>query len=92
MADGPALLVDTSTDLRQQALTHRIARVDAILFTHSHADHVMGLDEVRRFNMLQRAPIPAYADDAHSGGPATDVRATSSTRRPDQAAASRRSV
>ena len=63
IADGPALLVDTSTDLRQQALTHRISRVDAILFTHSHADHVMGLDEVRRFNMLQRSAIPAYADD-----------------------------
>ena len=62
MPDGPSLLVDTSTDLRQQALTHRLTRVDAILFTHSHADHVMGLDEVRRFNMMQRGAIPAYAD------------------------------
>jgi phosphoribosyl 1,2-cyclic phosphate phosphodiesterase len=60
--DGPALLVDTSTDLRQQALTHGLVRVDAILFTHSHADHVMGIDEVRRFNMLQRGVIPAFAD------------------------------
>jgi phosphoribosyl 1,2-cyclic phosphate phosphodiesterase len=72
IADGPALLVDTSTDLRQQAITHRITRVDAILFTHSHADHVMGLDEVRRFNMLQRAPIPAYADERTLG----DLRRT----------------
>ncbi len=62
VARGPSILVDTSTDLRQQALTHGLTRVDAILFTHSHADHVMGLDEVRRFNMLQRASIPAYAD------------------------------
>ena len=57
------MLIDTSTDLRQQALTHGLTRVDAILFTHSHADHVMGLDEVRRFNMIQRAAIPAYADE-----------------------------
>jgi phosphoribosyl 1,2-cyclic phosphate phosphodiesterase len=56
------VLVDTSTDLRQQALTHDITRVDAILFTHSHADHVMGLDEVRRFNVIQQQAIPAYAD------------------------------
>ena len=62
VADGPAILVDTSTDLRQQALTHRLTRVDAILFTHSHADHIMGLDEVRRFNMLQRTAIRAFAD------------------------------
>ena len=56
------MLVDTGTDLRQQALRHQVARVDAILFTHSHADHIMGLDEVRRFNMLQGGAIPAYAD------------------------------
>lgn len=59
---GPAVLVDTATDLRQQALARRLTRVDAVLYTHSHADHVMGLDELRRFNMLQRSPIPAYAD------------------------------
>jgi phosphoribosyl 1,2-cyclic phosphate phosphodiesterase len=59
---GPAILVDTSTDLRQQALAHGLTRVDAVLFTHSHADHVMGFDELRRFNMMQRASIPAYAD------------------------------
>lgn len=62
VADGPAVLVDTSTDLRQQALTHGVARVDAILFTHSHADHIMGLDEVRRFNVVQGGSIPAFAD------------------------------
>jgi phosphoribosyl 1,2-cyclic phosphate phosphodiesterase len=61
-ANGPAVLVDTATDLRQQALTCGVSRVDAILFTHSHADHIMGLDEVRRFNVLQKAVIPAYAD------------------------------
>jgi phosphoribosyl 1,2-cyclic phosphate phosphodiesterase len=61
---GPALLVDTATDLRQQALIHSVARVDALLYTHAHADHVMGLDEVRRFNVLQGGAIPVYADAA----------------------------
>ena len=69
---GPAVLVDTGTDLRQQALTFGVARVDAILFTHSHADHIMGLDEVRRFNAAQRGAIPAYADERT----AADLRRT----------------
>jgi phosphoribosyl 1,2-cyclic phosphate phosphodiesterase len=59
---GPSVLVDTATDLRQQALTRGVRRVDAILYTHSHADHVMGFDEVRRFNAISGTPIPAYAD------------------------------
>jgi phosphoribosyl 1,2-cyclic phosphate phosphodiesterase len=60
--NGPAILVDTSTDLRAQALTHGLLRVDAILFTHSHADHVMGLDDSRRFSQMQKGPIACYAD------------------------------
>jgi phosphoribosyl 1,2-cyclic phosphate phosphodiesterase len=59
---GIAVLVDTSTDLRSQALQFGVPRVDAILFTHSHADHVMGLDEVRRYNAIQGAAIPCFAD------------------------------
>jgi len=59
-----ALLVDTTPDLRQQVLTQRVPRVDAILFTHSHADHVLGLDDVRRFNFMQGGPIPCYASAA----------------------------
>ena len=61
---GRSLLVDTSPDLRSQALAHGIRRVDAILYTHSHADHVMGLDDVRRFNSLQRESIPCYGDES----------------------------
>lgn len=72
VAGGPSVLVDTATDLRQQALAHGVARVDAILFTHSHADHIMGLDEVRRFNVIQRSAIPAFADP-HT---AIDIRKT----------------
>jgi phosphoribosyl 1,2-cyclic phosphate phosphodiesterase len=60
---GPSILVDTSTDLRQQVLTHGLTHVDAILFTHSHADHIMGLDDVRRFSVMKKGPIPAFADE-----------------------------
>jgi phosphoribosyl 1,2-cyclic phosphate phosphodiesterase len=56
------LLVDSSTDLRQQALSFGITRVDAVIYTHAHADHILGLDELRRFNVLQHAAIPCYAD------------------------------
>jgi phosphoribosyl 1,2-cyclic phosphate phosphodiesterase len=62
MGGGVRVLVDTTPDLRSQALAHDLDRVDAILFTHCHADHVMGLDEVRRFNVLQQAAIPCYGD------------------------------
>jgi phosphoribosyl 1,2-cyclic phosphate phosphodiesterase len=57
-----SILVDTSTDLRAQALSYDVRRVDAVLFTHSHADHVFGLDDVRRYNQLQKTAIPCYAD------------------------------
>jgi phosphoribosyl 1,2-cyclic phosphate phosphodiesterase len=63
-AGATNILVDTSTDLRAQALAQNVRRVDAILFTHSHADHVFGLDEVRRYNAMQRGAIPVYADEA----------------------------
>src|SRR5262245_52285725 len=53
-----SILVDTSTDLRTQALACNMRRVDAILFTHNHADHVFGLDDVRRYNQMQRTSIP----------------------------------
>jgi phosphoribosyl 1,2-cyclic phosphate phosphodiesterase len=65
-ADGAAavrhVLVDTSPDLRMQALTFGLRRVDAILFTHGHADHIFGFDDVRRFNQMQGGAIPCYAD------------------------------
>jgi phosphoribosyl 1,2-cyclic phosphate phosphodiesterase len=62
MNDGVHVLVDTTPDLRTQALREGIRKCDAVLFTHSHADHLMGLDEVRRFNMLSRRPLPIYSD------------------------------
>jgi phosphoribosyl 1,2-cyclic phosphate phosphodiesterase len=59
---GPAILVDAATDLRTQALAWDITRVDAVLVTHAHADHVMGLDDLRRFNVLRQGRLPIYAD------------------------------
>ncbi len=56
------VLVDTTPDLRQQCLANDVRRVDAILFTHSHADHICGFDDIRRFNQLQQTPLNCYGD------------------------------
>src|SRR5262245_4631073 len=58
-----AILLDAGPDLRQQALRAGLTRLDAILFTHNHVDHTFGLDEVRRFNAVQREPIDVYAEE-----------------------------
>src|SRR3954452_21056479 len=58
--DGGVVLVDTPTDLRAQALRFGLPRVDAIVYTHSHADHIFGLDDVRIFNFRQGSAIPCY--------------------------------
>jgi phosphoribosyl 1,2-cyclic phosphate phosphodiesterase len=60
--DGASVLLDSSPDLREQALRHEIARIDAVLFTHGHADHVLGLDDLRLYNWRQRAPVPVYGN------------------------------
>jgi phosphoribosyl 1,2-cyclic phosphate phosphodiesterase len=62
-AEGKRLLVDTPPDLRQQLTGQGIGRIDAILYTHSHADHIAGLDEVRILNRLLGAPMPGYANE-----------------------------
>ena len=59
---GKNVLVDTSVDMRRQMLDAGVDRLDAILFTHGHADHLHGLDEVRRFNQIQRGTVRAYTD------------------------------
>jgi phosphoribosyl 1,2-cyclic phosphate phosphodiesterase len=58
------LLVDTSPDMRTQLLDCRIPGVDAILFTHAHADHITGLDDVRILNRIANRPLPAFASVA----------------------------
>ncbi len=59
---GRNLLIDTSTDLRLQALRHGVTRVDAVLYTHSHADHTHGIDELRVYNFVNKAVIPCFGN------------------------------
>lgn len=59
-AAGKHVVVDTSPDFRSQVLAFKIPRVDALVFTHSHADHILGFDDIRRFNTLQGCIVPAY--------------------------------
>ncbi len=59
---GTAVLVDTSPDLRQQLLGAGVKRLDAVLFTHYHADHLHGIDDLRPINRAMHAPLDAYAE------------------------------
>src|SRR5881392_2129716 len=61
-AGGRHFLIDTTPDLRLQLLRAPIPRLDFILFTHSHSDHLMGLDDIRPFNFRQHETIAAYAN------------------------------
>ncbi len=58
---GEVILIDTGPDLRTQALREGLTRVDAVLYTHIHADHLHGIDDLRAFCQLQRKQIPLYA-------------------------------
>ena len=59
--EGHNVLIDTTPDFRTQALRAGIERLGAVIFTHAHADHVMGLDDIRPFNFRQSGDIPVYA-------------------------------
>jgi len=62
--EGRNVLIDTTPDFRAQALRAGIDHLDAVLFTHAHADHIMGLDDVRPFNFRQKNRIPIFAAPA----------------------------
>ena len=59
---GATLLIDTAPDLRHQMLRHRVMRIDGVVYTHNHADHIFGIDDLRRFNAVQGAAIDIYAE------------------------------
>jgi phosphoribosyl 1,2-cyclic phosphate phosphodiesterase len=61
--EGTRLLIDTSTDLRQQFLANDIHRIDAVFWTHDHADHTHGIDDLRPLRYGRSGPIPGYGND-----------------------------
>jgi phosphoribosyl 1,2-cyclic phosphate phosphodiesterase len=63
LGSGENILIDTGPDLRYQALRENIKRVDAVLYTHTHADHLHGIDDLRAFCQIQRKQIPLYAKE-----------------------------
>ena len=60
---GARVLVDTAPELRLQCVAHGVDSIDAVVFTHAHADHVMGLDDCRRFNVVKNGPLDVWADE-----------------------------
>jgi phosphoribosyl 1,2-cyclic phosphate phosphodiesterase len=65
--DGRNAVIDTTPDFRAQALAARVDRLDAVLLTHGHADHVLGFDDVRPYNIRQKAAMPLYGNQETFG-------------------------
>ena len=60
---GKNIVIDTGPDFRQQMLRENIDKLDAVLFTHEHMDHIAGLDDIRAFNFLSKKPLDVYASE-----------------------------
>ena len=61
---GYNILIDTGPDFRNQMLSEKVKKVDAVLYTHPHSDHILGVDELRSYNFLQRGSIPCYGQES----------------------------
>lgn len=61
--NGLNIVVDTSPDFRQQMLLTNIRKIDAVLYTHDHADHIHGIDDLRQFNVLQEGAVQVYSNE-----------------------------
>jgi phosphoribosyl 1,2-cyclic phosphate phosphodiesterase len=57
------VVIDTTPDFRQQALRQKLCRLDAVVYTHAHADHILGFDDIRPFNMRQGTAMPIYSSE-----------------------------
>jgi len=66
--DGRNILIDATPDLRQQAIKNKVFSIDAVLFTHAHADHILGTDDLRSFNFVQQRRIPLYGSPSTLAG------------------------
>ena len=60
--EGTVFVIDTGPDFRQQMLVANVRKLDAVLYTHEHRDHIAGLDDIRAFNFLQKGPVNVYAE------------------------------
>ncbi|HEY1271211.1 MAG TPA: MBL fold metallo-hydrolase [Terriglobales bacterium] len=61
--DGHLVLIDTTPDFREQAIRERIRQIDAVLYTHTHADHILGIDDLRPLSFHRNGKIPLYAQE-----------------------------
>jgi riboflavin kinase/FMN adenylyltransferase len=61
--NGQNVIIDTTPDFRQQGLRARVERLDAVLLTHGHSDHIMGFDDIRPYNLRQQAALPVYSNE-----------------------------
>jgi phosphoribosyl 1,2-cyclic phosphate phosphodiesterase len=62
-AEGSTILIDTPPELRLQLIAAGFSRIDAVIYTHEHADHINGIDDLRVFSVRQRKPLPLYGPE-----------------------------